>query len=101
MDTSPVHTDKAFDPVIHPLNRLQICAALAPHSEMEFSALRDVLGVSDSVLSKQLRYLEEAGYARLRKATVNTRQRTWIRLTDAGRKAYAGHLAALRNLAGL
>ena len=51
-----------LDPVIHPVHRLQICALLANADEMEFALLRDELGVSDSVLSKQLKYLDDAGY---------------------------------------
>lgn len=88
-----------FDPVIHPLNRLQICAALAPHDEVEFASAREAVGVSDSVLSKQLKHLEEAGYVKLRKATVATRQRTWLSLTKSGRTAFENHIAALRRLA--
>lgn len=89
----------AFDPVIHPLNRLQICAVLAPHDDVEFAVVREEVGVSDSVLSKQVRHLEEAGYVKVRKAVSDTRQRTWLSLTPAGRKAFSGHLAALRGLA--
>jgi DNA-binding MarR family transcriptional regulator len=90
---------EGFDPVIHPLNRLQICAVLSPHDEVEFAIVREEVGVSDSVLSKQVRHLEQAGYVALRKATVDTRQRTWLSLTKAGRKAFNGHVAALRRLA--
>lgn len=87
-----------FDPVIHANNRLQVCALLSPVDEMEFAALRETLGVSDPVLSKHLKVLEDAGYVSLRKATVGTRQRTWAALTAPGRKALAGHLAELRRV---
>jgi len=58
-----------LDPVIHAPNRLQICALLAPLAEAEFALLRDELGVSDSVLSKHVKQLELAAYARLRKSS--------------------------------
>ena len=90
-----------FDPVIHAPNRLQICALLAPLEEAEFQVLRDELGVSDSVLSKHVSRLVEAGYVRLRKSAVNGRQHTWASLTIRGRKAFAAHLEALSELAGL
>lgn len=90
-----------FDPVIHPPNRLHICALLAPVTEMEFATVCAELGVSDSVLSKQTRYLEEAGYLKLRKATSRGRQRTWLSLTARGRKAYARHIDALKRLAAI
>ena len=66
-----------FDAVIHANNRLQVCALLAPVDEMEFAALRETLGVSESVLSKHLKVLEDAGYLALRKASMDSRQRTW------------------------
>lgn len=88
-----------FDSVIHPLNRLQICALLAPIDEMEFSLVRDELQISDSVLSKQLRYLEEAEYVTLRKANQGGRQRTWLSLTKTGKTAFAGHVRALQEIA--
>ncbi|MEG8056365.1 transcriptional regulator [Sphingomonas sp. 22L2VL55-3] len=78
---------------------MQLMALLADVTEMEFGIARDVLGVSDSVLSKHLAQLGDAGYIELRKATVNTRQRTWIVATAAGRKAFKGHVAALQALA--
>ncbi len=89
-----------FDPVIHAPNRLQICALLTPLEEAEFQLLRDELGVSDSVLSKHLKQLEEAGYVKFRKSAVNGRQRLWARLTTAGRRAFAGHVGELNRLIG-
>lgn len=88
-----------LDPLIHPPARLQLMALLTDVTEMEFGIARDVLGVTDSVLSKHLAQLGDAGYIELRKATVNTRQRTWIVATAAGRKAFKGHVAALQALA--
>ncbi|HEC01073.1 MAG TPA: ArsR family transcriptional regulator, partial [Sphingomonadales bacterium] len=54
-------TTSAIDSVIHAPNRLQICALLAPLEMAEFQVLRDALKVSDSVLSKHIKQLEEAG----------------------------------------
>ncbi len=90
-----------FDPIIHAPNRLQICAFLAPLQEAEFQVLRDELDVSDSVLSKHLKRLEDAGYVKFRKGAVNGRQRMWAALTSSGRKALAGHVEELKRLAGI
>jgi DNA-binding MarR family transcriptional regulator len=92
--------DSTFDPVIHPPHRLRICAALEPWDEYEFSALREVVGVSDSVLSKQLAILMDARYVAQRRATREGRQRVSLRLTDEGRRAFAGHVRALRSIVG-
>jgi DNA-binding MarR family transcriptional regulator len=88
-----------LDSLIHPPARLQLMALLADVTEMEFGTARDILRVSDSVLSKHLAQLSDGGYIELRKATVDTRQRTWIVGTAAGRRAFEGHVAALQALA--
>ncbi|KAK0343021.1 hypothetical protein LTR94_019905 [Friedmanniomyces endolithicus] len=90
-----------LDVVIHAPGRLQICAMLSAADEVEFGVVRDGIGVSDSVMSKHVKQLEEAGYVKLRKAALGGRQRTWLALTGAGRKAFAGHVAELTRLAGL
>jgi DNA-binding MarR family transcriptional regulator len=94
-------TPPRLDPVIHAPVRLQICALLSPLQEAEFQVLREELEVSDSVLSKHIKQLEEAGYLAVRKGALNGRQRTWARLTPRGRAAFAAHVAELTRLAGL
>jgi DNA-binding MarR family transcriptional regulator len=89
-----------FDAVVHAPPRLQVCGLLAAVDTMEFAAVRDAVGVSDSVLSKHVRQLEEAGYVRVRKATVLSRVRTSLSLTPAGRAAFAAHVAELRRITG-
>ena len=96
--TQPV---PAFDPVIHAPGRLQICAILSSVDSAEFAMLRDALKVSDSVLSKHPKQLEEAGHVTLTKAAENGRQRTRISLTPSGRKAFAAHVAELQRLAAM
>ncbi|GAB6902954.1 transcriptional regulator [Kineosporia succinea] len=87
-----------FDEVIHAPNRLRICAFLAATSEAEFAVLRDLLGVADSVLSKHLKVLQDAGYLTVTKPTGRGRVKTWVKLTPAGRTAYRGHVTALQGL---
>ena len=87
-----------LDTALHAPARLQIVAMLARVEEAEFAIIRDIVEVSDSVLSKHLAALKEAGYVNLRKAALDGRQRTWASLTRAGRDAFAGHVAALQNL---
>lgn len=88
-----------FDAVLHPPARLQIAAVLAQAQDAEFALLKDVTGASDSVMSKHLAAMAEAGYVHLRKATSGGRQRTWASLTSSGRSAFRGHVKALEKLA--
>jgi DNA-binding MarR family transcriptional regulator len=109
-----------LDPLIHAPVRLQICAILSAADEAEFALVREETGVSESVLSKQVKLLADAGYVKVRKAspfeaglvldarrlgaaqahktTVSARQRTWLSLTKAGRSAFAVHMQALTAL---
>jgi len=89
-----------FDSVIHAPGRLQICAILSA-AEAEFATVRDAIAVSDSVLSKHIKLLEEAGYVAVRKANQGGRQRTWLSMTGAGQKAFASHVAELQRLAAM
>ncbi|KAM9863836.1 transcriptional regulator [Leucobacter sp. BZR 635] len=91
----------SLDPVIHPLPRLRICALLDPVTEEEFGALRELLGVSDSALSKQLAALSDADYTGQRRAIRGGRSRVWVRLTPQGRRAFRAHVAALTELAAI
>jgi len=93
-------TIASFDTLIHAPQRLQICALLSATAETEFKVLRDHLGVSDSALSKHLRTLDEAEYVIVEKRAQAGRSRTWLSLSPKGRKAFAAHVTALRNIVG-
>ena len=88
----------ALDEILHAANRLEICAFLMPLEEAEFRVIREQLSVSDSVLSKQMSRLQDAGYITLRKNALNGRQRTWASMTKNGRRAFENHVAALQRL---
>ncbi|MGV6850556.1 MAG: transcriptional regulator [bacterium] len=85
-----------LDSVIHAPNRLKICAILTTSAELEFKFIKEQLDVSDSVLSKQLKVLEESHYILLKKRSEFGRQRTWISLTSLGEKAFSTHVQALK-----
>ena len=85
-----------FDELIHPSTRLSLVAVLASTDWADFAFLRDRLNLSDSALSKQLTTLEQADYVAIERRVTNRRRRVSARLTDAGRQAFEGHVAALQ-----
>ncbi|GAA2055742.1 hypothetical protein GCM10009757_32940 [Streptomyces cheonanensis] len=89
-------TPSGFDELIHPATRLSVVALLASTEWADFGFIRDSLSLSDSALSKQLHTLEDAGYLDLRKEGSGRKRRTRVRLTERGRTAFDGHVAALR-----
>ncbi|HEY7940199.1 MAG TPA: transcriptional regulator [Acidimicrobiales bacterium] len=91
-------TAPRFDEIIHPSTRLSIVALLAAADWVDFAFVRDHLGLSDSALSKQFTTLEQAGYVILERPVTGRRRRVQVRLTPAGRDAFRGHVAALREI---
>lgn len=92
-------SEVAFDELIHAPLRLQICAMLAPVQSLPFADVRDHLGISDSVLSKHLSALAGAGYVEVSRVRKDSRSRRQLTLTEPGRTALHGHLAALQAIA--
>lgn len=92
-------TPPGFDELIHPSTRLTLVATLAAADWADFGYLKDRLDLSDSALSKQLTTLEEAGYLTTERETSGSRRKVRARLTDHGRRAFTGHIAALQELA--
>ena len=82
----------------HPV-RFSIAALLAAAEKVEFSFVRDHVEVTDSMLSKQVSLLEQAGYVKVDKGFVGKRPRTWLSLTKSGRRTFEQHLGALREIA--
>ncbi len=91
-------TAPRFDELIHPSTRLSIVAILASTDWADFSFVRDRLALSDSALSKQFATLEEAGYVTIDRPLSDHRRRVRVALTDAGREAFDGHVAALEQV---
>jgi DNA-binding MarR family transcriptional regulator len=94
--SAPTNIEPQFDELIHPSTRLSIVALLASADWIDFAFVRERLGLSDSALSKQFATLEDAGYIAIDRPVTDRRRRVRVRLTDTGRGAFEGHVAALR-----
>ncbi|WP_221934736.1 transcriptional regulator [Georgenia yuyongxinii] len=70
-----------------------------PVGALDFATVREGLTASNSVLSKHVRVLPDAGYLHTSKTPNASRTRAWLALTDTGRAALDAHLAALRRIA--
>ncbi|QIS21025.1 transcriptional regulator [Nocardia terpenica] len=81
------------------LPRLKLVAFLDGCLEAEFGTITELCELNKSTLSKAMTVLEEAGYITIYKGHVGRRPKTWLGLTDSGRKAYREHLNALTALA--
>lgn len=98
MEMNKPSSNAQFDELIHAPIRLRICASLAPVQWAEFAHLRGILDVADSVLSKHLKQLADAGYIGIERFTKLGRSHMRVSLTKSGRQAYVSHVAALREI---
>lgn len=92
------HPTSRLDPAIHQPARLGILTAACEAAQIDFVALRDLLGLTDGNLSRHLTTLEAAGYIKLEKVFENRKPRTWITATAAGRRALKAEIDALREI---
>jgi DNA-binding MarR family transcriptional regulator len=91
----------AADEIIHQQTRLRIMAtlnALADRERVEFGRLKAIVRATDGNLGAHLTTLESAGYVAIEKDFVGKKPRTRVALTRAGRKAFAAHVAYLRDI---
>lgn len=92
------HPTADLDDVVHQRHRLGILTIAAEAKQVEFGYLREALGLTAGNLSRHITVLEEAELVTVHKGYEGKRPRTWVRITDGGRKALAKEMAALRAL---
>ena len=85
---------KAFESRI----RLGIMSALAVNEQLEFTALKDFLEVTDGNLASHLKALEKVDFIAVKKSFVDRKPNTQYSMTTKGRRAFEEHLTALENL---
>ncbi|HEY7355067.1 MAG TPA: transcriptional regulator [Ktedonobacterales bacterium] len=91
----------SLNELIHQPLRLRLMAilvALQPDAQIGFTALRDLLALTDGNLGAHLRKLEEAGYISVTKTFVARKPQTYLSATPVGRQAFAEHVAALETI---
>lgn len=87
-------TDDFASPLV-----FSLLAALQDGAELEFRTLRRILQCDGAALSGAIAYLERSRRVFVRRSTFGEAPGTWISATRGGAEAFAGHLAALRQIA--
>lgn len=90
-----------LDNIIHQPVRLQIMSSLVSLDQNEhvnFTYLRKLLKLTDGNLGAHLSKLEQASYIKIEKTFVARKPQTFISATGKGRDAFAGHVAALKEI---
>ena len=87
--------------VIHQATRLKIMASLCKlgaDASLEFTRLKAILETTDGNLGTHLDALEKAGYIVIEKRFEGRKPQTRVKATAAGRRAFAEHVAYLREI---
>lgn len=98
MSETPAHPAVGLDDVIHQRVRLGILVMLAEIPECAFATLRNVLQLTDGNLNRHVQVLADAGLVIVNKGYDGNRPRTWLKLTQDGRRALRAELLALEEL---
>ena len=90
-------TDESIvlDETIHQSTRLRIMTMLVSIPETDrlpYGYIQETLGLSGGNLTTHLRKLENADYLTVSKETGESRPRTWVQATMAGRLAFVDYL---------
>ncbi|WP_016997024.1 transcriptional regulator [Kocuria atrinae] len=89
---------ESLNDVIHSPVRLSLVAALNSVDSADYQTLREVLGVSYSLMSKHAGILEDSGYLVITKEFARRTPVTRMSLTRDGRAAFSEYLEALDRL---
>ena len=90
--------DIYLDETIHQPVRLRVMTMLVSQPEdgrLAYGFVQKTLGLTGGNLTTHLRKLEEAGYLAMTKEFVDSKPRTWIQASEAGRIAYTDYLSNL------
>lgn len=88
----------ALDTLLDHRVRLAICVLLSRYDRLSFSRLKELTGETDGSLGAHLRKLEDADYAKVKKAFVGRKPASWYSLSPKGLSALSLHLGALTDL---
>jgi DNA-binding MarR family transcriptional regulator len=84
-----------LDKVLEHRVRLQIMSVLVANDSYEFSALKDLLSVTDGSLASHIKALEREKYVSVSKTFVDRKPNTKYKVTERGRTAFRKHVDAL------
>lgn len=85
---------KAFESRI----RLGIMSALAVNDSLDFTSLKEFLGVTDGNLATHIKKLEAEGFVKVKKSFIDNKPNTKYIMTKKGKKAFEDHLAVLEQI---
>ncbi|WP_433220913.1 transcriptional regulator [Microtetraspora malaysiensis] len=96
--SAPFEELAGLDKLIHEPARLAITTALAACERADFLFLQRLTGLSKGNLSAHLSKLEAGGLVEISKEFAGKHPRTWVGLTESGRRSVEAHWEHLNDL---
>ena len=90
-----------FDKLLMSRTRMGIISALVGGDKMEFTYLRDSLGLTDGNLSVQISKFQETGYIKVEKVFLDRKPKTFCMITAKGQRALKNLLKQLESVVDL
>lgn len=88
------HINKTFDHRV----RLGIMSALVVNEHVDFSTLKELLGVTDGNLASHLKSLEKEEYITIEKQFIGRKPNTKYSVSKLGKLEFTKHINALEKL---
>ncbi len=86
-----------FDKLLQHEVRLGIMSALMVNDQMDYNAMKQLLGLTDGNLASNINQLEKHDYITVYKEFVGKKPKTSYAATETGKLAFKQHLQALEN----
>ncbi len=87
-----------LDKILEHSIRLQIMSVLVANESYDFSALKELLDITDGNLATNIKALEKEKYISVLKTFVDRKPNTRYKATEKGRNAFKKHIEALEEL---
>ena len=88
------HLDKTLEHRV----RLQIMSVLVVHDSYDFSALKELLDITDGNLATHIKGLEKEKFVSVVKTFIDRKPNTRYKVTERGRTVFKKHIEALEEL---
>ena len=73
-------------------------SALSVNDSLDFSALKELLDVTDGNLATHIKKLEQENFIRVHKSFIDNKPNTSYSMTAEGKDAFENHLAVLEKI---
>lgn len=98
MSAEPPIDFSSIDTAVHGPVRLGVLTALQAEGQLDFTTLKNRLGVADGAIGTHLQKLETIGYVSCTKKFIGRRPKSTYAITESGQRALFDYLEMMQQL---